>query len=58
MIYPPRSCIVMIKTMKKPIWRLAMFFWNGETPIFAQFGSEVNDVIEWREPTLEEIKKH
>lgn len=49
MEYPKRSCIVEIKRKGNPRWLLAMFFWNGKTPVFARYGSDINDVIEWRE---------
>lgn len=48
MIYPEKSCVVEIKTKRKPVWRTAIFYWNGRTPIFAQYGSDVQDVTEWR----------
>lgn len=33
-----------------------MFYWNGKTPVFAQYGSDVEDVSEWRFRTDEELR--
>lgn len=48
MIYPKTDCIVEIRRAGWNHWSTALFYWNGRRPIFAQYGSEVDDVIEWR----------
>lgn len=48
MIYPKADCLVMFIAASRPDkWRKGMFFWNGSKPVFASYGSDVTDVIEW-----------
>lgn len=52
MEYPRKSsCIVEVRRESNPNqWVKALFHWNGTHPTFARFGSEIFDVIEWRNP--------
>lgn len=50
MDYPNKDCKVMfIKASRPGYWRKGMFFWNGTQPVFASYGIEITDVIEWKE---------
>lgn len=50
MEYPKKDCFVIFISASKPgIWCKGMFFWNGTKPEFASYGSEITNVIEWKE---------
>lgn len=50
MKYPTTDCFVMFITADNPLrWRKGMFFWNGTQPIFASYGSEIPNVVDWRQ---------
>ena len=50
MDYPTKWCMVLFRTSDRPdAWRKGMFFQNGSHPTFASYGSEVENVIEWKE---------
>ena len=47
--YPDFEGILEVKRKSKDgRWSTAMFYRNGSKPTFAQYGSEINDVVEWR----------
>lgn len=48
MEYPTRGMIVEVKRGDSDRWATALFYWNGKRPVFAQYGSEIKDVREWR----------
>ena len=48
MKYPKNDSIVEVKRGNSDHWSTALFYWNGNRPVFAQYGSEINDVTEWR----------
>ena len=48
MEYPELDGIVEVKRNGGERWTTALFYRNGNQPVFAQFGSEINDVTEWR----------
>lgn len=52
MNYPQNSCIVEVKRKSNDSrWTKAMFYMNGNTPTFSQYGSQIFDVVEWRPPS-------
>lgn len=48
MNYPNNDCIVEVRRGDSNQWTTALFYWNGNRPVFAQYGSEITDVTEWR----------
>lgn len=48
MNYPNTDCIVEVRRGDSDHWSTALFYWNGNRPVFTQYGSEINDVTEWR----------
>lgn len=49
MKYPEKNCIVEVKRKSPEAqWSKALFYRNGGVPTFAQYGSPVFDVVEWR----------
>ena len=48
MIYPEHDRIVEVRRGNSDKWRTALFYRNGTRPVFAQYGSEISDVTEWR----------
>lgn len=51
--YPDFEGILEVKRKSKDgRWSTAMFYRNGTKPTFAQYGSEINDVVEWRRKQL------
>ncbi len=48
MIYPKFEGIVEVKRGNSDRWTSCLFYWNGTKPTFAQYGSEIHDVTEWR----------
>lgn len=47
---PEKDCTVLFKAADRPnTWRKGMFFRNGNKPVFASYGSEIANVIEWKE---------
>ena len=47
--YPDFEGIFEVKRKSKDgRWSTAMFYRNRTKPTFAQYGNEINDVVEWR----------
>ena len=56
MEYPNCEMIVEVRRADSDRWTTALFHWNGGRPVFAQFGSEIYDVTEWRRKYQKETK--
>lgn len=51
MNYPKNDCIVEVRLEGSNYWSTALFYWNGNRPVFCQYGSEIHNVTEWRKKT-------
>jgi hypothetical protein len=46
--FPEKESIVEVKRDGRERWTVALYFRNGTKPTFAQYGSEITDVTDWR----------
>lgn len=54
MNYPKNDSIVEIRRGDSDCWSTALFYWNGNRPVFCQYGSEIRNVTEWRKKAKKE----
>lgn len=46
--FPEKEGILEVKRGDSERWTNALFFRNGTYPTFAQYGSDITDVTDWR----------